>query len=227
MLENKVIKAGKYYIYVFEKCFDNEFMQSLIVAGEQRFLKLKDIVCPGFQAWKRPYYIIEATEKEPRGYAYSGMIKCQIPVGHKEDLPMVHEETHMITFQMLGEMSYAWSEGFAEYYVCILKGSTGYLEGENADFAKLRSRDYYNDILYSLTHENTEHFNWLRWNNIFYSMSLASFIHFVRVKLGEEGFQSLLKMVIEKNYIELDLFLKEEINKWFDWIEKQNCTQEV
>ncbi len=222
MFEGKSIKVGRRYIYVFDNCFDDEFRNGLIAESEKRYEKLKAIVMPEFKSWKRPYYVLEETEGEPRGSAYNGMIKCQIPKEHHDGLPMYHEETHMVVFQMIGDMSYAWSEGFAEYFACLLYEKTEYLSGVEADFATLDSMNYYHDILFSLTHEDQQFFNMLRQSNKFYSMSLASFIHFVRLKLGEDAFRNLLNNVVQKEYEELGIFIGEWFEQWFFWSKENN-----
>jgi len=222
MFKNCDIKIGKRYIYVFDKRFSSYMQTKMMNDCEQRFLELVNTIDLTSCSWKRPYYLFETIEEkeEVSGQAYDGMIKCRIRLNHEGEMPMVHEEAHMVLYQNLGQMSYAWSEGFAEYMVAKRSNEIDLLSGKYGDYLKLDYRSNIESIIYSLTHEDREFFNQLRWNNIFYSMSLASIIFYIESELGKDQLKYIESLIRSGLYDKLGNFIsKKVIYQWLNWIE--------
>lgn len=225
MQSNRNIIFSEHYIFWFDKKFTDARKETLVNRCESRFSELVQIIEPVNDKWKRAYYLFDLADNEDgvKGQTYKEAIKCNITLNYKKELPMVHEEAHMIVHQMIGEMPYAWSEGYAEYIVSMWQNNIAFLRGEKASFARLEYRKNTAQILDVLTVEDRELFNYFRGNDIFYAMSLASIIYFTNKILGKKIFENMQGFILKHEYANLKKFLKNEIFfQWLNWIEFNN-----
>lgn len=221
MFERGNVKIGEAYCYIFDKQFPKDLCKKLMYDCEERHRELGNIVGLSFSEWNRPYYVFELAEENEAvsGKTYDGLIKCRIHIGHEGEMPMVHEEAHMVAFQKMGRMPYAWSEGFAEYIVARYLGGIDQLGGKYGDYTGLNYNANVEVILYCLTHDDRELFNYLRKNNIFYAMSLASIIFFIDAEMGEHQLAQVQLLITKGLFEELYTLLTEKvIYQWSSWV---------
>ncbi|GFH96863.1 hypothetical protein IMSAGC003_03429 [Lachnospiraceae bacterium] len=228
MLEKGNVKIGKAYCYIFDKQFPNDFCKTLMYDCEKRFRELGDIVELSFSEWKRPFYVFELAEDNEAvsGKTYDRLIKCRIHIGYEGEMPMVHEEAHMIAFQKMGQMPYAWSEGFAEYIVAKYLGGIEQLGGKYGNYTDLDYSSGIEVILYCLTHDDQKLFDYLRKNNILYAMSLASIIFFIESEMGKHQLAQVQSLITKGLFEELNVLLTEKvIYQWVSWVKNLKHTK--
>lgn len=224
MFENYNVKVSEKYLFLFDKRFDYSIQEELMTNINHRFDKLSQVIQLDCIKWKKPYYIFDLIfdNETISGRAYDGIIKCRIPNGYTKDMPMIHEEAHMITFYKWGKLPYAWSEGLAEYIVAIYNGDIDLLTGKAGDIINIKYRPYVEEIINSLIHDDWEYFNYIRSHNIFYAMSLASIIYYIELVNSKEEIEYVVALVKNNCPEKLDCYLRDSVLfEWFAWLDEE------
>lgn len=224
MFKNYNVRVSERYLFLFDKRFDYSIQETLITNINQRFEKLSQVIQLKDIKWKKTYYSFELIFENEKisGQAYDGMIKCRIPNGYIEEMPMIHEEAHVITYQKWGKLPYAWSEGFAEYIVAMHNGKIDLLTGKSGDILKLKYRPYIEEIIYTLIHDDRDYFNHVRCHRIFYAMSLASIIYYIGIVNGKEEIERVVALVKNNCPEKLSFYLREKVMyEWLEWLDEK------
>ncbi len=225
MFENYIIKSSKSYIFLFDKSFCDKLQERLISSVEQRWNRLSDIVGLKVTEWEKPYYLFDNVNESGRvwGRTYNRLIKCCVRNNDINDMPMIHEEAHMISYQKWGRFPYSWSEGFAELIVDLYYNRIEYLTGRKGEIINIEYKKHISEIMYLLTMDDQKYFALARKNHIFYAQSMASLIYYIIAVKGIEQVERLSFMLKENEFTSLHNFIENEVlMQWIEWLDKES-----
>lgn len=212
---------SKFYTFFLDKNIKNEIKATLPKEADDRRNKIIENFKMSYNTldWPKVSYFVQLTDSNESGRAFSNIIKCYINNDFLKVLPMAHEESHLITYNIWGALPVFWSEGLAEYSTAMLLGHKN-----------IFSQNYIRDIMGHLNVQSTTELILTTDKNMFYSsvrrsefcLALAGCFIYYMIYCCEYGvFLRIIELIKGRNFRDVyDYFESNHfVLNWQRWYE--------